>query len=177
LYLLAKHPDWAGTLASDLTSHLHGAVPSLADIEKLPLLRGTLDESLRLYPPTHRIGRTVKEPVMVGGNLLPRGAEVLIPQWSVHRSSRWYERPWQFMPTRWTPEFRRSLPRFAYFPFSGGPHACVGGSLAWSEAAVILGVLAQKFRFTPCEKGELEPKGGLTLLPGGGKFRATVSLR
>ena len=41
-------------------------------IEQLPLLKGALDESLRLYPPTHRIGRTVKTPVMVGGNLLPR---------------------------------------------------------------------------------------------------------
>jgi cytochrome P450 len=177
LYLLAKHPECANALAAELLGKLRGAAPSLADTEQLPLLRGTLDESLRLYPPTHRIGRTVKTPVMVGGNLLPRGAEVLIPQWSVHRSSRWYERPWQFVPTRWTPEFRRSLPRFAYFPFSGGPHACVGGSLAWSEAAVILGVLAQRFRFVAVEKGELEPKGGLTLLPGGGKFRARVGLR
>jgi cytochrome P450 len=158
-------------------SHLHGEPPSLLDLEKLPLLRGTLDESLRLYPPTHRIGRTVKSPVTVGGNLLPKGAEVLLPQWSVHRSSRLYERPGQFVPARWTTEFRHSLPRFAYFPFSGGPHACVGGNLAWSEAAVILGILAQRFRFTPCDKGELQPKGGLTLLPGGGTFRVKVEKR
>jgi cytochrome P450 len=177
LYLLAKHPACADALATELTSQLHGEAPSLGDLERLPLLRGTLDESLRLYPPTHRIGRTVKTPVMVGGNLLPKGAEVLLPQWSVHRSSRWYELPGQFVPARWTPEFRHSLPRFAYFPFSGGPHACVGGNLAWSEAAVILGMLGQRFRFTPCDKGELKPKGGLTLLPGGGEFRVTVERR
>jgi len=176
LYLLAEHPECANKLAGELTA-LHGEAPSLRDLEHLPYLRGALDESLRLYPPTHRIGRTVKTPVMVGGNLLPKGAEVLIPQWSVHRSSRWYKDSGHFLPERWTPEFRRSLPRFAYFPFSGGPHSCVGGNLAWSEAAVILAVLAQRFRFIRCEKGELAPTGGLTLLPGGGKFRVKLEKR
>lgn len=177
LYLLATHPERADSLALELASQLHGEAPSMRDFERLPLLRSSLDESLRLYPPTHRIGRTVKTPVMVGGHLLKKGAEVLIPQWSVHRSSRWYERPGHFLPERWTPEFRRSLPRFAYFPFSGGPHSCVGGNLAYSEAAVILGVLAQRFRFTPCDKEPLKPVGGLTLLPGGGHFPARVEKR
>lgn len=177
LYLLATHPEEADELASELFANLEGEAPSLQDLERLPYLRGSLDESLRLYPPTHRIGRTVKTPVMVGGNLLPKGAEVLLPQWSVHRSSRWYERPGKFLPERWTPEFRRSLPRFAYFPFSGGPHSCVGGNLAWSEAAVILGIIAQRFRFTYTGKSALEPTGGLTLLPGGGQFRAKIEAR
>lgn len=177
LYLLATHPECADALAAELASQLHGEVPSLRDLDCLQFLRATLDESLRLYPPTHRIGRTVKTPVMVGGHLLPKGAEVLIPQWSVHRSARWYERPGSFVPERWTPEFRRSLPRFAFLPFSGGPHSCVGGNLAWSESAVILGGMAQRFKFKPCDKSPLEPVGGLTLLPGGGHFRAKIEQR
>ncbi len=176
LYLLANHPQCAEVLAAELEP-LQGEVPSLRDLDRLPLLRAILDESLRLYPPTHRIGRTVKTPVMVGGHLLPKGAEVLMPQWSVHRSSRWYDRPGNFLPERWTPEFRRSLPRFAYFPFSGGPHSCVGGSLAWSESVVILGGMVQQFQFTPCDKKELEPVCGLTLLPGGGCYRVRVERR
>jgi cytochrome P450 len=177
LYLLATHPEASNSLAAELASNLQGEPPSLRDLDRAPLLRATLDESLRLYPPTHRIGRTVKTPVMVGGHLLPKGAEVLIPQWSVHRSDHWYKRPGNFLPERWTPEFRRSLPRFAYFPFSGGPHSCVGGNLAYSEAAVILGGMLQKFKFTPCDKAPLEPVGGLTLLPGGGHFRARIEQR
>ena len=177
LYLLATHPEYSDALAAELALQLQGEPPAARDFERLPLLRASLDESLRLYPPTHRIGRTVQTPVMVGGHLLKKGAEVLIPQWSVHRSSRWYERPGHFLPQRWTPEFRRSLPRFAYFPFSGGPHSCVGGNLAYSEAAVILGVLAQRFRFKPSDKAPLAPVGGLTLLPGGGHFRARIEHR
>jgi len=177
LYLLATHPEQSEALSAELVSQLQGKAPSVRDLDGFPLLRATLDESLRLYPPTHRIGRTVKTPVMVGGHRLPKGAEVLIPQWSLHRSSRWYDRPGHFLPERWTPEFRRALPRFAYLPFSGGPRACVGGNLAWSESAVILATMVQHFRFIPCDNAPLKPVGGLTLLPGGGHFRVRIERR
>jgi cytochrome P450 len=177
LYLLARHPKHADALADDLVSHLQGAAPSISDLEDLTSLRATLDETLRLYPPTHRIGRTVVSPVVVGGHEIPVGADVLVPQWAVHRSARWYNRPLDFLPERWTPAFRRSLPKFAYFPFSGGPRICVGTQLAYSEVAVILGLLAQRFRFTLCDETPLVPYEGLTLLPAGGHLRLKVQRR
>ena len=79
LYLLARHPKHADALATDLVSHLHGDAPSMSDLEDLTSLRATLDETLRLYPPTHRIGRTVASPVVVGGHEIPVGADVLVP--------------------------------------------------------------------------------------------------
>jgi len=177
LYLLATHPECADALAEELLPRLDGSAPSLRDLETLPLLRATLDESLRLYPPTHRIARTARTPVMIGGHQIPEGADVVIPQWAVHRSERWYDAPLRFRPERWTHEFRRSLPRFAYFPFSGGPRTCVGASLAWAESAIILGFLVQHFQFKMCENKELEPADGLTLVPGGGHFRVRLERR
>jgi cytochrome P450 len=177
LYLLARHPEHADALADDLLSRLRGETPSLNDLEDLTLLRATLDETLRLYPPTHRIGRTVVSPVVVGGHEIPLGADVLVPQWAVHRSARWYDRPLEFLPARWTPAFRRSLPKFAYFPFSGGPRICVGTQLAYSEVAVILGMLAQRFRYSLCDDTPLVPYEGLTLLPAGGHLRLKIKRR
>jgi cytochrome P450 len=181
LYLLARHPKHADALASDLVSHLQGDAPSMSDLENdledLTSLRATLDETLRLYPPTHRIGRTVVSPVVVGGHEIPVGADVLVPQWAVHRSTRWYDRPLEFLPERWTPAFRRSLPKFAYFPFSGGPRICVGTQLAYSEVAVILGMLAQRFRYSLCDETPLVPYEGLTLLPAGGHLRLKIKRR
>lgn len=177
LYMLSTHPECAEKVAIELKSQLSGEDPQHRDLDRLSYLKGCLDESLRLYPPTHRIARTVVKPVTVGGHRLPVGAEVVMPQWSVHRSTRWYDRACHFVPERWTPEFRRSLPRFAYFPFSGGPRTCVGGNLAWSEAAVVLAMLSQRFRFTCCERDLLEPAAGLTLLPGGGHFRVRLERR
>ena len=177
LYLLARHPKHADALADDLVSHLQGDAPSMSDLENLTSLRATLDETLRLYPPTHRIGRTVVSPVVVGGHKIPVGADVLVPQWAVHRSARWYDRPLDFLPERWTPAFRRSLPKFAYFPFSGGPRLCVGTQLAYSEVAVILGMLAQRFQFSLCDEAPLVPYEGLTLLPAGGHLRLKIKRR
>ena len=177
LYLLARHPKHADALADDLVSHLQGDAPSISDLEDLTLLRATLDETLRLYPPTHRIGRTVVSPVVVGGHKIPVGADVLVPQWAVHRSARWYDRPLDFLPERWTPAFRRSLPKFAYFPFSGGPRICVGTQLAYSEVAVVLGMLAQRFRYSLCDETPLLPCEGLTLLPAGGHLRLKLKRR
>jgi cytochrome P450 len=177
LYLLARHPKHADALADDLVSLLHGEAPSLNDLEDLTSLRATLDETLRLYPPTHRIGRTAISPVVVGGHKIPVGADVLVPQWAVHRSARWYDRPLDFLPERWTPAFRRSLPKFAYFPFSGGPRICVGTQLAYSEVAVILGMLAQRFKYSLCDERPLVPYEGLTLLPAGGHLRLKLKRR
>jgi cytochrome P450 len=177
LYLLARHPRHADALAADLGCRLNGEAPSHGDLDSLESLRATLDETLRLYPPTHRIARTVKDPVVVGGHSLAVGADVVMPQWAVHRSARWYQDPEAFVPGRWTPDFRKSLPRFAYFPFSGGPRTCVGSQLAWCESAVILGLLAQRFRFSLCDSAPLVPYEGLTLLPAAGRLEVRLERR
>jgi len=177
LYLLARHPEIADELAFDLQSALGGEAPTYAELGRLSSLRATLDESLRLYPPTHRIARTIASPVWVGGHHLPAGADVIMPQWAVHRSPRWYNEPESFLPSRWTTSFRKALPRFAYFPFSGGPRTCVGYQLAWSEAAVILALLTQRFRFSLFDSEPLVPYEGLTLLPASGKLRLRLQRR
>jgi cytochrome P450 len=177
LYLLARHPQQADALASDLASELNGDAPDYTELEKLESLRATLDEALRLYPPTHRIARTVSAPVIVGGNELPVGSDVVLPQWAVHRSPRWYHAPEAFRPSRWSPSFRKSLPKFAYFPFSGGARTCVGSQLAWAESAVILALLTQRFRFVLSDSAPLVPYEGLTMVPAAGHLRMKLERR
>jgi len=177
MYLLARHPDHADALAAALGDQLRGESPDIKDLDRLDLLRDTLDETMRLYPPTHRIGRTVVAPVDAGGHALRVGADVVLPQWAVHRSKRWYDRPLEFRPERWTDQFRRDLPKFAYFPFSGGPRACIGTHFVWFESAVILGYLAQHFRFELPDATPVVPFEGLTLVPAGGTLRLKITPR
>ena len=175
LTLLARHPQHADALAAVLAAELKGASPDIPDLNRLDVLRDTLDETMRLYPPTHRIGRTVTSPVTVAGHALKVGAEVVLPQWAVHRSKRWYDQPLEFRPDRWTEQLRRDLPKFAYFPFSGGPRACVGSHFVWFESIVILGYLAQHFRFSLPDDRPIVPFEGLD--PGAGRGRAEVEDR
>jgi cytochrome P450 len=169
LCLLAQHPKVLRGLVSELDSVCGDRLPTHADLDRLPLLDRVLVETYRLYPPTHRIGRTVVTPVTIGGAKLDVGAEVLIPQWAVHRSARHYEAPLEFRPERWTEAFMDGLPKYAYFPFSGGPRVCIGEALVTMEDALVLASIVKRYDISLPEGFHVEPTEGLTLLPGDGK--------
>jgi cytochrome P450 len=89
-------------------------------------------------------------------------------QWIVHRDPRWFTDPERFDPGRWSEEFARSLPRFAYFPFGGGPRVCVGASFAMLEAVLLLAAITQQFRLHLVHADPIEPVATMTLRPKGG---------
>jgi cytochrome P450 len=64
----------------------------------------------------------------------------------MQRDTRYYAEPERFDPDRWTPDFRATLPRFAYFPFGGGPRQCIGESFASMELSLMLATIAQQWR-------------------------------
>jgi cytochrome P450 len=106
---------------------------------------------------------------VIGGYQLRRGSSVMLSQWVVHRDGRWYERPELFEPQRWANGPTQRMPKFAYFPFGGGPRLCIGNSFAMMEAVLVLATLAQRFRFrlvpghtvTPWPSITLRPKDGI----------------
>jgi cytochrome P450 len=87
----------------------------------------------------------------------------MLPQWAVHRSPDYWANPEQFDPDRWTGESDR--PRFAYFPFGGGPRHCIGKHLALLEAKVIMGTIAQRYSLDTDRSGQLELRPSLTIHP------------
>jgi len=94
----------------------------------------------------------------------------------VHRDPRSYDQPHSFQPDRWTDEFAARLPKFAYFPFGGGPRVCIGASFAKMEAVLLLATIAQKFRLTLAPEPPVEPWPSFTLRPRNG-IRAVVTRR
>ena len=103
-------------------------------------------EALRLYSSVATLGREALEPDEIAGYPIPRGAIVVMSQWVVHRDARHYPDPERFYFVRWTPEFRRQLPRLAYFPFGGGQRVCIGEAFAMLEARLALAVLLAHHR-------------------------------
>src|ERR1043166_7003324 len=91
---------------------------------------------MRLYPPAYAVGREAVRDCEVGGYRIPAGMQVFAFQWAVHRDARWYEEPAAFRPERWRDEVAARLPKFAYFPFGGGPRQCIGNSFAMMEAVL-----------------------------------------
>lgn len=159
LFLLSTHPDVERHVFAELTEVLAGRLPTGADVRALPYTERVLKESMRLFPPAWTTGREAEEDVEIGGYEIPKGSQILISQWVVHRDPRWFPNPEGFDPDRWTPERSKDLPKFAYFPFGGGPRICIGNHFAMMEATLILAIIVQRFRLEllPGEHLELSP--------------------
>ena len=149
-YLLAAHPDAEARLHRELDQVLAGRLPSADDLQRLPYTHAVIAESMRLYPPAWVIGRQAKSPHPVGdsGWTVPEGGVILMSQYVVHRDPRWWDRPDDFVPERWLgdAEAQAKRPRYAYFPFGGGPRQCIGEALAWLEAELLLATIAQRWK-------------------------------
>lgn len=107
-------------------------------VEALPYTRQVWKETLRLYPALPVFGRAVNEDIDVNGTDLDAGTHILLSPYVTHRDVEFWDRPEVFDPSRFAPDREAERPAFAYFPFSGGPHACLGQSIATTEAVVVL---------------------------------------
>ena len=167
-YLLATHTDVQARFHAELDDVIGNRAPTLADLSNLTLTDRILTESMRLYPPIWSTGRMAFEPIELDGYRIPAGAAIVAPQLIVHRDPRWFKDPLQFQPDRWTPQFRENLPRFAYYPFGGGPRLCIGEGFAWMEAKLLLAVLGQRWRMRHDAGHKIELQPLVSLRPKGG---------
>jgi cytochrome P450 len=131
---------------------------------------------MRLYPPAWMIGRTPTEDVVVAGYVVPKGAAILMPPLVVHRDPRWWGDGDAFRPDRWLGDETASLPRFAYFPFGGGPRVCIGNHFAAMEATLVLATFLQQRGVARIPDFDVELTPAVTLRPRNG-VRLRVSER
>ncbi|BCH20540.1 hypothetical protein MesoLjLb_03250 [Mesorhizobium sp. L-8-3] len=137
----------------------------------MPLTRAAFEEALRLYPPAPSINREPVETDHYRDLVLPRGAQVLVMPWTVHRHRKNWDNPEAFLPERFHPGNREKIDRFQYLPFGAGPRVCIGASFAMQEAVIALAVLLKLYRFDtvgetrpwPVQKLTTQPEGGLPM--------------
>jgi cytochrome P450 len=175
-WLLAQNPAVEAKLYAELDAVLGGRAPSLDDLTNLSYTGHVITEVLRLYPAAWGLARLVVEPHEVAGYPVTKGMGVAMAQWVVHRDPRWYDEPEKFQPDRWQGDLLKRLPRFAYFPFGGGPRQCIGNTFALMEAALVLATIAQKFRLRLVAHHRVVPLASITLRPRHG-VRVTLERR
>ncbi len=141
-YLLSEHPDVRESLREEVERVVSGDRPTVDTYDDLEYTQRVIAETLRLYPPTTGVNRQATEPVSIGGYELPAGARFLIPQWVAHRDERFWTDPEVFDPDRWASDTDR--PEYAYFPFSGGPRACIGRDFARLELTLALATMVDR---------------------------------
>ena len=172
-FLLATHPHVEERLHAELAHVLDGRLPTAEDLPALTCTYNILRESMRLYPPAYVIARRALAEHEIGGYRIPRNTTVLMSQYVMHRDARFFREPDFFLPERWDKPDMQALPRFAYFPFGGGPRVCIGEAFALQESMLILATLAQRWRFRlasdqPVDilpRVTLRPRYGMRMIP------------
>jgi cytochrome P450 len=164
-YLLAQHPRVVEELEAELHDVLGGRAPTVADLPRLRYTEMVVHEVMRLYPPAYAIGRQAIHSCSLGDYTVPAGGTVLMSQWVVHRDPRYFDDPERFFPGRWADGLAKRLPRYAYFPFGGGPRVCIGNTFALMELPLVLATIAQRFRFALTPGLDVRPRPQLTLQP------------
>jgi cytochrome P450 len=167
-HLLGRHPEAAERVRDEAAAVLGGrAAPEPDDLARLPLTLAVIEEAMRLHAPVGWLARRVVAPDRVAGHELPAGAIVLVSPWIVQRDPRLWPDPERFDPSRFAPGAPRRAP-YAYFPFGGGPRACIGRHFAMTEMVVALAALAPRVRLHPAAAGPVRPQLLVTLRPAGG---------
>src|SRR5215213_10588773 len=156
-YLLATHPEAERKFHAELDEVLRGRVPNFSDLPKLKYTEMIVKEAMRLYPPAYAVGREAIEETEIGGYRVPKGTQLFDFLWVTHRDARFFDEPAAFKPERWTDG--DPSPKYAYFPFGGGPRQCIGNYFAMMEVVLLLATIGQKFRF------KLDPGHKVELLP------------
>ncbi len=175
-YLLAENPQAEAKLAAELEEVLGGRAPTVEDMPRLRYAEWVVKESMRLYPPAWGLGRECVRECEVGGYRVPVGMQIFAFQWVVQRDPRWFADPLDFRPERWGEESASRLPKYAYFPFGGGPRLCIGNYFATMEAVLILSTVARRFRLRLAPGPEVELMPAMSLRPRSG-VRMSVEAR
>nr|QLH55420.1 cytochrome P450 [Archangium gephyra] len=166
-YLLAQHPEVQARLVAELDEVLDGRVPQAEDLPRLRYTEAVVKESLRLYSPAWITSREAIRDCELGGFHVPAGTTLGVSQWVTHRDPRYYEEPEAFRPERWLAESIKQLPKYAWFPFGGGPRLCIGAPLAMLELVLITACVARRFRLELAPDCEVRPRPALALQPVG----------
>jgi cytochrome P450 len=164
-YLLSQHPAVEAKLHAELEAVLGGRTPRHEQLGQLPYTRMVIEEAMRLYPPAHTLSRAAMGEDEVLGRRIPKGAQIMIVPWLLHRNPRLWPDPERFDPERFAPDRTASRHRFAYIPFGAGPRICIGAAFAMAEAMLILATVAQRYRLRLKPDFPVEPQGLITLRP------------
>ena len=166
LYLLARNPAKQARLRQELESVLAvGALPTFADLPRLPYTEAVVNETLRLYPPAYAVSREAIRATEIGGHKIGKRTLALVSIYAAHRNAERFPDPDAFVPERWLDGLARRLPKGAFVPFAEGPRKCIGASFAMQEQILALATICSRVKVTPTTDHEPKVRPAVTLRP------------
>lgn len=164
-YLLSQNPQVQQQLYDEIDTTIGKRTVTLADLRDMPYLNMVIDETLRLYPVGWLFVRFAAKDVRVGDYDIKQGDLVLSSPYVLHRDPRAFIHPEQFNPDRFSAENKKSIGKYAYLPFGGGPRVCIGNNFAIMEMQIAVATIAQHYTLELMPNQQIEPEPLVTMRP------------
>ncbi|GHF22785.1 cytochrome P450 [Kordiimonas sediminis] len=148
VYELGRHTDWQDKLVAEIASlSLNDDRLPYEKMNDLVLTEYCFKEALRMNPPVPGMPRRTVREVEFGGYRIPANTIVSINPVATHRDPSIWDSPEKFDPMRFSPEGGvKQRHRYAWIPFGGGAHMCLGLHFAYMQAKVIMAHLLPHYR-------------------------------
>ncbi|WP_084145326.1 cytochrome P450 [Amycolatopsis jejuensis] len=147
-YYLAKHPEWQDR-AREESLRLGDDLPGLDELESLETLDLVMKEALRLRAPVPSLTRMTTKDTEVLGHYLPAGTLVGVSPTLNHYTPGCWTDPLRFDPERFGPDRREDKShRFAWMPFGGGAHKCIGLQFGSLEVKALMHEMLRAHRWS-----------------------------
>ncbi|NNG96937.1 cytochrome P450 [Gordonia araii] len=167
-YFLGRNPEWQDRLRSESLALGKTAI-DYEDIDKLPSLDLALKETLRMNAPVGMLFRMAIRDTDILGKYIPKGTLIAIHPWATMLLDEWWPEPTKWDPERFSPERREDkVHRFAWSPFGGGAHKCIGLYFAGMEIKAIMHQMLQRFEWSVPDDYRLELTYGTGPTPADG---------
>lgn len=167
-FQLSQHPAIQEELYQEIAAVIGEAEPNEAHFEQMPLLKAIISEILRMYPASWSIARKNISEENFLGLVIPKGSNIWLSPYLMHRHRKYYKNPEAFRPDRFLNGEMANNHKYAYFPFAAGPRGCVGEGLAWQEIMCITVNLAKNFVFELAPGQRIEPIARISVKPSKG---------
>ncbi|WP_209349454.1 cytochrome P450 [Pontixanthobacter sp. CEM42] len=147
IYLLAKNPEWQEKLRAEITAITGGSGDlGYDDLGKLELTEMAFKEALRMIPPVPSTPRRALRDFEFGGYTIPAGTHVGINAQYVHHMEEHWPEPEKFDPMRFTPDQVKARHKYAWVPFGGGAHMCLGLHFAYMQVKVLMAQILTRYQ-------------------------------
>ena len=169
LAILVNHPDIQEAIFKEIDDVIGKRQPTIEDKLSMPFTQAVILETLRYHSfSALHIPHVTRHNSELQGFIIPAGTMVFTNVWALHHDDRYWESPWEFIPSRWIEDGKILPPDDIKYqrllPFSAGIRQCPGEAFAKNRLFILTTLMLQNFKFVPAE-GHPRPTTDPTKFP------------
>jgi cytochrome P450 len=161
-YLIGKNAALHKKITEEVNTYKDDKI-TLENLGKLTYTKAALYETLRLYPSSSALATQAIADVVIGGQNISRGTTIILSTYVTHRHDKLWEHPNAFYPEHFANQTLAGKHKYAFYPYGGGLHNCIGRHFVEMEMLIIIVSCLRAFTFETNK--EIKEAASITLKP------------